>query len=79
MLRAVLEFILMLVVARTFWRLVGGVMEGLGGPGADRRVPQRGGSRPGEGRPGRRWSGSADCVVHQGIRFVISCPHVGHL
>jgi YHS domain-containing protein len=48
MLRWVLEFVLMLVIARSFWRLVGGVMDGLGGalrthvssPGApDRGVP----------------------------------------
>ena len=41
MLRAVLEFVLMLVIARSFWRVVGGVIEGLGGtPGT--RVPDRG-------------------------------------
>jgi YHS domain-containing protein len=38
MLRAVLEFVLMLVIARSFWRVVGGVMQGLGvTPGT--RVP----------------------------------------
>ena len=46
MLRAVLEFVLMLAIARSFWRLVGGVIDGLGGPrgtrAADRSVPERG-------------------------------------
>jgi YHS domain-containing protein len=31
MLRAVLEFVLMLIIARVFWRVIGGIMEGLGG------------------------------------------------
>ena len=40
MLRAVLELVLMLVIARAFWRVVGGLMEGLGvTPGM--RVPGR--------------------------------------
>ncbi len=32
MLRVVLEFILILFVARAFWRLIDGVMQGLAGP-----------------------------------------------
>ena len=46
MLRAVLEFVLMLVIARSFWRLIGGVMDGLGGTvrprASDPGVPDRG-------------------------------------
>ena len=46
MLRAVLEFVLMLVIARSFWRLIGGVMDGLGGTlrtrAPDSGVPDRG-------------------------------------
>jgi YHS domain-containing protein len=41
MLRAVLEFVLMLVIARSFWRVVGGVIDGLGGT-LRTRVPDRG-------------------------------------
>ena len=40
MLRAVLEFVLMLVIARSFWRLVGGVIDGLGGTRTT-RVPEQ--------------------------------------
>jgi YHS domain-containing protein len=46
MLRAVLELVLMLVIARVFWRVVGGIIEGLGGTpqtrASDRGVPDRG-------------------------------------
>ena len=46
MLRAVLEFVLMLVIARVFWRVIGGIIEGLGGTSQTRvpdgRVPDRG-------------------------------------
>ena len=31
MIRAILELVLMLVIARSFWRVIGGIMEGLGG------------------------------------------------
>jgi YHS domain-containing protein len=31
MVRALLELILIMVVARSFWRIVGGILEGLGG------------------------------------------------
>ncbi len=41
MFRALLEFVLMLVVARSFWRVVGGVVEGLGGAPRS-RVPSAG-------------------------------------
>jgi len=46
MLRAVLEFVLMLVIARSVWRLIGGVIDGLGGAlrthVSDPGVPDRG-------------------------------------
>ncbi|PYR59417.1 MAG: hypothetical protein DMF91_14915 [Acidobacteria bacterium] len=41
MLRFVLILILIVFVARAFWRIVDGVLEGLGGRGRT-RVPQRG-------------------------------------
>ena len=41
MLRFVLILILIVFVARAFWRIVDGVLEGLGGCGRT-RVPQRG-------------------------------------
>ena len=41
MLRLVLEFILILVVARAFWRVVGGIVEGVTGRPRT-RVPERG-------------------------------------
>ena len=46
MLRAVLEFVLMLVIARSFWRVVGGVMQGLGVTQGT-RVPSSDAPRPG--------------------------------
>ena len=50
MVRALLEFVLMLIIARSFWRVVGGVIEGLGGAPAsagqggrqNRGVPDQG-------------------------------------
>jgi hypothetical protein len=50
MLRAVLEFVLMLLIARTVWRVIGGLMDGLSGM-TQTRVPHRG--APGRGAPDR--------------------------
>ena len=41
MLRLLLEFVLIVFLARAFWRLVDGVLEGISGPKAP-RVPERG-------------------------------------
>jgi hypothetical protein len=41
MLRVVLELVLIIVIARVFWRVIGGIMEGLGGT-PHSRVPDRG-------------------------------------
>ena len=40
MLRVVLELLLILLVARAFWRVIGGVIQGVAGPGHG--VPQHG-------------------------------------
>ena len=41
MLRVVLEFILVLFVARAFWRVIDGVMQGLAGPSPSQTPPDR--------------------------------------
>jgi hypothetical protein len=40
MLRLVLAFLLILLVVRALWRVIGGVIEGVGGQ--ERRIPERG-------------------------------------
>jgi uncharacterized protein len=40
MLRLVLAFLLILLVVRALWRVIGGVIEGIGGQ--ERRIPDRG-------------------------------------
>jgi YHS domain-containing protein len=40
MLRVVLELLLILLVARAFWRVIGGVIQGIAG--SEHAVPQRG-------------------------------------
>ena len=42
LLRAVLELVLIVLVARAFWRVVGGIVEGVTGGGRTTHVPDRG-------------------------------------
>jgi hypothetical protein len=42
MFRAVLELVLIVMIARTFWRIVDGIIEGLSGPREKPPVPDRG-------------------------------------
>ena len=42
MLRAILELVLIVILGRAFWRLVGGILEGLAGPRTQKTVPERG-------------------------------------
>ena len=42
MLRAILELVLIVILGRAFWRLVGGILEGLSGRRPQPTVPERG-------------------------------------
>ena len=42
MVRLILELVLVMIVARTFWRVIGGIMEGLQGSSGSRPPDRRG-------------------------------------
>ena len=47
MARFLLLFVLFIVIARTFWRFIDGVLRGVAGPSAQGRPANQGGQRPG--------------------------------